>query len=178
MANEIFKRDDNRMTVGGGVTNDNDTDITQFRIDPITKRLLVSGVVLDKATDDILVYFNTAKDASGTSYVPIVDADGHLQVDILSQGGQTPVIYNVTITNADTEYSQVLPANTRKVLIKLRSGAADLKLAYTVSESGSNYITIPAGASKYLEDTKLSSITLYFQSPTALQTAEIEVWKD
>jgi hypothetical protein len=34
--------------------------------------------------DSILIYANTAKDGSGTDYVPLVDADGHLQVDILS----------------------------------------------------------------------------------------------
>lgn len=39
---------------------------------------------IDKATDDILIYGNTAKDGSGTSYVPIVDSDGQLQVDVLS----------------------------------------------------------------------------------------------
>lgn len=46
---------------------------------------------IDKASDDILVYANTAKDGSGTSYVPLVDTDGHLQVDILSgAGSDTP----------------------------------------------------------------------------------------
>ncbi len=30
------------------------------------------------------VLLNTAKDGSGTYLVPIVDADGHVQVDILS----------------------------------------------------------------------------------------------
>lgn len=34
--------------------------------------------------DSILIYANTAKDGSGTNYVPLVDADGHLQVDVLS----------------------------------------------------------------------------------------------
>lgn len=39
---------------------------------------------IDKATDDILIYGNTVKDGSGTSYVPLLDADGQLQVDVLS----------------------------------------------------------------------------------------------
>lgn len=42
---------------------------------------------IDKATDDITVYANTAKDGSGTAYVPLVDTDGHLQVDVLSGAG-------------------------------------------------------------------------------------------
>ena len=41
-------------------------------------------VHLDKAEDSVLIYGNTNKAGSGTSYVPLVDADGHLQVDTLS----------------------------------------------------------------------------------------------
>lgn len=39
---------------------------------------------IDKDTDDILIYGNTAKDGSGTDYVPLLDADGHTQVDVLT----------------------------------------------------------------------------------------------
>ena len=39
---------------------------------------------IDKAVDDILIYGNTAKDGSGTSYVPLLDTDGHLQLDVLT----------------------------------------------------------------------------------------------
>ena len=41
-------------------------------------------VHLDKAEDSVLIYGNTNKAGSGTNYVPLVDADGHLQVDTLS----------------------------------------------------------------------------------------------
>ncbi len=91
---------------------------------------------------------------------------------------QKTTIYNKTLTLADTEYSQALPAGTRKVLIKERTGAADLKLAYVSGESGTNYITILAGSSKYLEGVYLSDITLYMQSPTAGAVIEVEVWQD
>jgi hypothetical protein len=36
---------------------------------------------------DVDVFSNTAKDGSGTRYQPIVDTDGHLQIDVLSGGG-------------------------------------------------------------------------------------------
>ena len=61
----------------------------------------ISGTVVVSATDldirnllhsqdSILVYANTAKDGSGTSYVPIVTTDGILRVDIASgQSGRT-----------------------------------------------------------------------------------------
>lgn len=43
MADETLSRDPNRITVNGGVTNDSDLDIVMFRVDPITKRLLVDA---------------------------------------------------------------------------------------------------------------------------------------
>lgn len=42
---------------------------------------------LTKDADEVLAWANTAKDGTGTDYVPIVDTDGHLQVDVLSGGG-------------------------------------------------------------------------------------------
>ncbi|MFA5128554.1 MAG: hypothetical protein WC445_01155 [Patescibacteria group bacterium] len=91
---------------------------------------------------------------------------------------QKSTLYNKTLTLADTEYSQALPTDTRKVLISERSGGADLKLAYVSGESGTKFITIRAGSSKYLEGVYLSGVTLYMQSPTAGAVIEIEVWQD
>jgi hypothetical protein len=62
----------NTITVDGSVTvTASDLDIRDLSV----------------TQDSILVYANTVKDGSGTDYVPLVDADGHLQVDILSGGG-------------------------------------------------------------------------------------------
>lgn len=36
---------------------------------------------------DVDIFSNTAKDGSGTRYQPLVDSDGHLQIDVLSGGG-------------------------------------------------------------------------------------------
>jgi len=88
-----------------------------------------------------------------------------------------PTIYNVTLTSADTEYSQLLPQATVKALIRSREGN-DIKLAYVEGESGINYITIPAGSGgKYIENIELFEKTLYMQSPDAGGNVEIEVWK-
>lgn len=43
MANEILKRDQNHITVLGGVTDDSNQYVTMLRVDPSTKRLLVSA---------------------------------------------------------------------------------------------------------------------------------------
>ena len=43
--------------------------------------------------NDITIWANTSKDGDGTPYVPVVDADGHLQVDIVSGGGTSGTEY-------------------------------------------------------------------------------------
>lgn len=90
----------------------------------------------------------------------------------------TPTIYNVAMATGAHEYSQALPKGAKKVIIQLRPFTADLWLYYVTAGSNppAQYITIPAGTSKALEGVWLDSVTLFFQSPVASQTAEIEVW--
>tara|TARA_R100000808_G_scaffold23804_1_gene53356 strand:- start:1790 stop:2719 length:930 start_codon:yes stop_codon:yes gene_type:complete len=62
-------------------------------------------VALDKANDSVTVYANTAADGSGTSTVPLVDAAGHVQVDIISSalpsGGATAANQSTIIGHVD-----------------------------------------------------------------------------
>jgi len=87
----------------------------------------------------------------------------------------SPAIYNVTMTNAGTEYSQALPSNTKKFLIKCR-GSYDIKLAFTSGQSGTNYVTVPSGMSYWEDFIQPSALTLYFQCASAGQVAEIIAW--
>lgn len=87
MASERLKIDADNHWVSGGVTDDDALDIVMLRIDPSTKRLKVNIQALDKDTDGVQIWANTVKDGTGTGYIPLVDADGHLQVDVLSGGG-------------------------------------------------------------------------------------------
>ena len=58
---------------------------------------------LANATDSVSIYANTAKDGTGTAYQPLVDTDGHLQVDILSGGSvDSPTNPAWDITNLTT----------------------------------------------------------------------------
>ena len=63
-------------------------DALKVDIDNVTLKTEGSDITIevhtDKAEDSMLVFSNTTKDGSGTSYVPLVDSDGHLQVDALS----------------------------------------------------------------------------------------------
>jgi hypothetical protein len=85
----------------------------------------------------------------------------------------TPTIYNVACASANTEYSQSL-GSVRKFLIRPRTGT--LKVCFTSGQSGTTFITIPAG-STYSEDLiHPTAITLYFQNDTASTVAEIVTW--
>jgi len=75
---------------------------------------------LSETTDQVLIFANTVKDGTGTDLVPLLDADGHLQVDILSgaTGGTeyneddaTPVIIvgNANLIERDDVLSAVTP---------------------------------------------------------------------
>lgn len=91
--------------------------------------------------------------------------------------GGKPTIANVSMTSADTEYSYSLPTRAVKVLVKLRGTSASFKLSYTEGASGTTYLTIPAGGSKSIDEIKGTGLTLYFQSPSASQVMELEVWQ-
>jgi hypothetical protein len=71
-------------------------------------------VALDKANDNVTVFSNTAKDGSGTSYVPLVDSDGHLQVDTVSaalpSGAATEAkqdVIETTLTAIETDAAAI-----------------------------------------------------------------------
>jgi hypothetical protein len=66
-----------------------DEDALKVDIDNVTLKTEGSDVNievhLDKAEDSVLVFSHTVKTGTGgTSYVPLVDSDGHLQMDVLS----------------------------------------------------------------------------------------------
>jgi len=90
----------------------------------------------------------------------------------------TQVIYNVAMADADAEYSQALPANTKRFSIHLRD-YSEFRFAYEtgkVAAPTEPYETIPVGHEKHEEEIEPSSLTLYFASPAATKVAEIEAW--
>ena len=97
-------------------------------------------------------------------------------IDVIESNPSTAItIYNTSITDADTEYSQLLPDSTKQFFIKLRSQAASLRLSFTSGQAGSGgtHVVIPANGFLSPDNLNFSSITLYFESPTAAQVAEI-----
>ena len=63
-------------------------DALKVDIDNVTLKTEGSDITVevhtDKAEDSMLIFANSYKAGSGTSYVPLVDSDAHLQVDAVS----------------------------------------------------------------------------------------------
>ena len=56
----------------------------RLRVDALLNAVAENEVNLDHANDSVAVWTNTAKDGTGTNLQPIVDADGHFQIDVLT----------------------------------------------------------------------------------------------
>jgi len=92
--------------------------------------------------------------------------------------GRTPQIFNVTLTNADTEYSQTLPMGTKKFLVKERNGNP-FRLAFEsgkVADPIEPYITILSNQVYWEDDVNCVNITLYLAAPIAGRVIEIVCW--
>ncbi|MBU1449201.1 hypothetical protein KKF45_05145 [Patescibacteria group bacterium] len=91
---------------------------------------------------------------------------------------EIPAIYNVTMTLADTEYSQALPSACKKFLIQVRDGTA-FRLAFVTGKVATltePYLTIAANCI-YNEDLiGPIALTLYFGCDVASKVVEIVAW--
>ena len=92
----------------------------------------------------------------------------------------TPLIYNVSMVAANTEYSQALPANTKKYMVHLRDEAYVFDLAFAIGlvRPGTGVcIRVPVGCRYESPEVLIGTApTVYFSCQTAAQVAEIEVW--
>lgn len=133
------------------------------------------------SSSDIITYLN---DASPTPSITVNDGS----VDLNPSDGMDlikglfprlfvydPIVENVSIPTANTEVSHALPTGTKRFLIKLRDSAT-LKIAYSSGTSGTVFVTIPQSCFYSEERIGAASTTIYMQSPTASQTAEIVSW--
>lgn len=90
----------------------------------------------------------------------------------------TPAVYNVTLVAADTEYSQVLSANTREFRFRCRT-LFDVRFAFVadkVATPTAPYLTLPGGSDYWSDNDNLAATTLYFATDEAGTIIEIEEW--
>lgn len=87
----------------------------------------------------------------------------------------SPTIYNLSMPTANTEYSQALASNTKRVMIRMRQRAR-ARVAFVSGDTALVYFTLEPGTVYFEENLDLSGVTIYVQSNVASQTAEILEW--
>lgn len=92
-----------------------------------------------------------------------------------------PDIYNVTMTNADTEYSQILPAQTKKLSLMVIDGDStkNYRLAFVtgkVATPTAPYLKAPCNFPYSVDNIKIASGTVYFACSEAGKVMSIECW--
>lgn len=110
--------------------------------------------------------------AAGTAAIGSVTTDA-------VKPATTPAIYTVTMTNADTEYSQSLPANCKKFRLSMVENDAVYRVAFVtgkVATPTAPYITKQIGQDVTHDGVLLAAQTLYFACATAGKTIQIEAW--
>lgn len=90
------------------------------------------------------------------------------------QQATTPTVYNVTAVLANTEYTQALSSDVKSFTIRCR-GNSELKLAFSVGQSGVTYLTVPKGTN-YSQDNLSFVGSLYFQTSKPNEIIEILEW--
>lgn len=88
-----------------------------------------------------------------------------------------PVLYNVTLTLADTEYSQAL-TNCSRVCFQARSTNV-IRFAFVsgkVAGPTAPYMTLKSGDTFDSGEVFIGGATIYFASTDAGTVVELEVW--
>ena len=109
---------------------------------------------------------------TGQTAVATCDTTIHDKLDNLGASDTATTIINLSLPTANTEVSQVLPANTKRFTIRNRD-KKKLQLAFVTTESATKFITIMPGF-VYVNDNFYTSQTIYIQCATASQTVEIQ----
>jgi|GEM_PF-6306755 len=117
---------------------------------------------------------NTAQDGC---YLYLLISKGGIDMEAMEHKATNPVIYNVTMAVANREYSQALPANTKRYTIQTRDQTA-FRLAFAtgfVATPTEPYLTVTTQPHEE-ENIKPSQLTLYFACGVIGKVTEIVVW--
>lgn len=91
--------------------------------------------------------------------------------------GTEPIIYNIELTLADTEYSQLMPLGTRRLELQSRTPHY-VRFAFEsgVVASGSPYSTLKPNQTLWEDDLDLNHMSMYFASDSAGVVVELRIW--
>ena len=149
----------------------------------LATRALETGGHLEEAADHVhsidgkITACNTGAVVVSSSALPSGAATAVAQA-AQPQSATTITEYSITCTVANTEYSQALPANTRRISFQGRSYAS-IRFAFApgkVATSVEPFGTLAAGQPFNESELDLSSKTLYVASSTAGDVVEMKCW--
>jgi hypothetical protein len=150
------------------------TEILEKAFNSITGKIKVE---CELNVADVQIGAVEIKDGA-TDQRAVVDSTGKLAVLAEPTLNAVPSIYNVTMTTADTEYSQVLPANCKGFTMSIIDpvGTANFRVAFVTGKVATP--TVPYlkfdDCTGYFEDTiKLATSTLYFACSGAGKVMQI-----
>jgi len=133
--------------------------------------------------DDISVQTKKVSIYGWTGFAKVkLKTNSNGELVLSGSGATTPTIYNIALTSANTEYSQNLPANTKKFRIyavdstKRYPHSDALKVCFIENQSNTTFIPIPASGFYQEEDINLTGKTIFFQSPTGSGNVIIVAW--
>lgn len=142
MADEVLKRDQNHITVLGGITDDSNQFIKMLRVDPTTKRLLVSATSSGAGVTSINTLTGAVILAAGTgiTLTPVGNT-----ITIASTGG-TGTVTSVSVTTANGVSGSVATATTTPAItITLGAITPTTVNGLTITANGTNTLNISAG---------------------------------
>lgn len=96
----------------------------------------------------------------------------------MSDATTKPFSFNLTLTDADTEYSQLLPSGVKELRFRCRSSNS-IRYAFItgkVATPTAPYFTLPAGSDYFSDSDDLTGTILYFASSTSGVIVELEAW--
>lgn len=101
----------------------------------------------------------------------------NITVDIVNP--DTPLILNVPLAVADTEYAVAVPAGTKRFMLKIRDDDSKYLIAYNPGETTSNFVTKARGTTYESYDIDLTTdLTVYIQCNKASKILEVMIWKN
>lgn len=175
------KIDENREKTLIGVSSADGKTPTNVEVDPTTGELLVKATVasLPLPTGSA----TSAKQLPDNHQVTVSNPTANPETGLAKSVNQQPpvttsTVYNTTLTNANTEYSQALPTNTREFRFICRT-LFDVRYAFItgkVATPTAPYLTLPAGMEYSSDNDNFASTTIYFASATAGVIVELETY--
>jgi hypothetical protein len=111
------------------------------------------------------------------SYEVKVNSDGSINVNLVGINvPSTPIIVNVSMPLAGTQYSFTFPTGTKRYNLYVR-GNAKLQFCFITGQTNTKYRTLEMGAS-YTEESILNSapLPIYFQASQPGKILEILYW--